>query len=132
MSKLKTTLCHLLILAMVSLSLPYNAAHAAMIQTESVIEGAAEHQSDRARLRTMLQRDEARSQMEALGVDPQEALARIESLSDQEVAQIAQQLDQLPAGAAIDPLILILLSVGIITLLYLVLVFFGMIHAATL
>ena len=132
MSKLKTLLCHLLILAMVSLSLPHTAARAAMVQTESVIEGAADLQSDRARLRTVLQRDAARAQMEVLGVDPHEALARVESLSDQEVAQIAQQLDQLPAGAAIDPIFFILFSIGIIGLLYIVLVFFGMIHAATL
>ncbi len=132
MSKLKTLLCHLLILAMVSLSLPHTAARAAMVQTESVIEGAADLQSDRARLRTVLQRDAARAQMEVLGVDPHEALARVESLSDQEVAQIAQQFDQLPAGAAIDPIFFILFSIGIIGLLYIVLVFFGMIHAATL
>ncbi len=130
MSKLKTLLCHLLVLAMVSLSLPHNAARAAMVQTETVIGAAAEFQSDRGRLRTMLQRGEARAQMEALGVDPQEALARVESLSDREVAQIAQQLDQLPAGAGINPIYLVLLSIGLITLLYFVFAFFGMFHAA--
>lgn len=132
MSNLKTLLCHLLILAMVSLSLPHNAARAAMVQTESVVEGGAELQSGRDRLRTILRRGEARAQMEALGVDPREALARVESLSDREVARIAQQLDQQPAGAGINPIILILLSVGLITLFYFVLVFFGMFHAATL
>ena len=132
MSKLKTPLCHLLILVMVSLSLPHNAALGAMVQTESVIEGTADLQSDRARLRTILQRDEARAEMEALGVDPHEALARVESLSDQEVAQIAQQLDQLPAGAGINPIFLILLSIGLVGLLFLVFVFFGMFHAAAI
>ena len=132
MSKLKALLCHWLILAMVSLSLPHNAARAAMVQTESVIEGTAAFSSGRDRLRTILQRDEARAQMEALGVDPNEALARVESLSDREVAQIALQLDQMPAGAGINLLILILLSIGFVGLLYLVLVFFGMFLAAAI
>ncbi len=132
MSKLKNLLCHLLILAMVSLSLPHNAARAAMVRTETAIEGAAKLQSDRDRLRIVLQRDEARAQMEALGVDPGEALARVDSLSDQEVAQIAQQLDQLPAGAGINPIFLILLSIGFVGLLFLVFVFFGMFHAAAI
>ncbi len=132
MSKLKNLLCHLLILAMVSLSLPHNAARAAMVRTETAIEGAAKLQSDRDRLRMVLQRDEARAQMEALGVDPGEALARVDSLSDQEVAQIAQQLDQLPAGAGINPIFLILLSIGFVGLLFLVFVFFGMFHAAAI
>ena len=132
MSKLKNLLCHLLLLVMVSLSLPHNAARAAMVRTETAIEGAAKLQSDRDRLRMVLQRDEARAQMEALGVDPAEALARVDSLSDQEVAQIAQQLDQLPAGAGINPIFLILLSIGFVGLLFLVFVFFGMFHAAAI
>ena len=36
--------------------------------------------------------------MAALGVDRDEAMARLASLSDQEVQQIAGEIDELPAG----------------------------------
>jgi hypothetical protein len=54
--------------------------------------------ADRERLAAILLRDDVRQQMEALGVDRNEAIARLASLSDQEVQQIAGQLDELPAG----------------------------------
>jgi hypothetical protein len=54
--------------------------------------------TDRERLAAILMRDDVRAQMEALGVDRDEALARLASLSDQEVQQIAGQVDELPAG----------------------------------
>jgi hypothetical protein len=43
-------------------------------------------------------RDDVRQQLEALGVDRDEAIARVTTLSDEEVRQIAARLDQLPAG----------------------------------
>jgi hypothetical protein len=43
------------------------------------------------------------------GIDPQEAKARIESLSDAEVNEIADKLDQLPAGATETSILIILL-----------------------
>ena len=39
--------------------------------------------------------------MVALGVDPEEAQARVASLSDREIGQIAGQIDRLPAGQGV-------------------------------
>ena len=39
--------------------------------------------------------------MVALGVDPEEARARVASLSDREIGQIAGQIDRLPAGQGV-------------------------------
>lgn len=72
-------------------------ARAALVSTEQMLaetDGAA----DRARVLAFLQRVEAREQMVALGVDPAEAMARVRALSDAQVAEIAGQLDRLPAG----------------------------------
>lgn len=45
-----------------------------------------------------LDRDEVRERIVALGVDPTEAAARVNALSDAQVAEIADELDRLPAG----------------------------------
>jgi hypothetical protein len=78
-------------------SLPIGAAHAGLVTTEQLVEQKAAA-SDRERLAAILLRDDVRQQMEALGVKRDEAIARLASLSDQEIQQIAGQVDQLPAG----------------------------------
>jgi hypothetical protein len=78
-------------------SLPLGAARAGLVTTEQLVE-AKSAATDRERLAAILMRDDVRAQMEALGVDRDEALARLASLSDQEVQQIAGQIDELPAG----------------------------------
>jgi hypothetical protein len=78
-------------------SLPLGAARAGLVTTEQLVE-AKSAASDRERLAAILMRDDVRAQMEALGVDRDEALTRLASLSDQEVQQIAGQIDDLPAG----------------------------------
>jgi hypothetical protein len=83
--------------ALFIMSLPLGAARAGLVTTEQLVE-AKSAASDRERLAAILMRDDVRAQMEALGVDRDEAIARIASLSDQEVQQIAGQIDELPAG----------------------------------
>ena len=78
-------------------SLPLDAARAGLVSTEQLV-GAKSAASERERLAAILMRDDVRAQMEALGVDRDEAMARLASLSDQEVQQIAGQVDELPAG----------------------------------
>src|SRR5690606_41484338 len=74
-------------------SVPMGAAQAGLVTTEQMVEERAAA-SERERLATVLLRDDVRQQMEALGVDQEEAMARLASLSDQEVQQIAGQLDE--------------------------------------
>jgi len=80
-------------------SLPLGSAQAAMITTDQVIGGAI--QDERGKVLAFVQRADVRSQMVTLGVDPVEAEARVASLSDQEVAQIAGKIDGLPAGQGV-------------------------------
>ncbi len=80
-------------------SLPLGSAQAAMIGTDQVIGGTA--QDERGKVLAFVQREDVRSQMVSLGVDPAEAEARVASLSDQEVAQIAGKIDGLPAGQGV-------------------------------
>ena len=67
------------------------------IATDQLIEDSLRLQ-ERQDLRDFLDRDEVRRQMISLGVDPEEALARIDSYSDDEIRHLTGQLDALPAG----------------------------------
>ena len=78
-------------------SLPLGTAQAGMVTTDRVIGHEAARQ-DRGTVLEFLGRAEVRQQMEELGVDPDEATARADSLSDTEIARIAGQIEQLPAG----------------------------------
>jgi hypothetical protein len=96
-------------------SLPIGAARAGLVTTEQVVEQRSAA-SDRERLTAILLRDDVRQQMEALGVDRDEALARLAGLSDQEVQQIAGRIDQLPAGQNVLVGVLVIAGVVFIVL----------------
>lgn len=82
---------------MVIVSLPLGAAQAGMVSTDQVIDSVAVADT-RAWVMDFLARDDVRQQMEALGVDGDEAAARAANMTDAEVMQLAGQLEQLPAG----------------------------------
>ena len=112
--------CVALVLAVVMfvVSRPLGAAQAALIRTQELL-AAGDGAADRARVLAFLDRAEVREQIAALGVDPNEAAARIAALSDAQVREIAGQLDQLPAGqsavGAVVGAILIIFLVLLVT-----------------
>ncbi len=89
---------HALIVAMIALSAAQYPAEAALVSTETLIGPPAGAESGRARLRELINREDVRAKMEAYGIDSDEALARVNSLSDREIAGIARRLDEMPAG----------------------------------
>jgi hypothetical protein len=106
-----------LVLAVVMfvISMPLGVAQAALVSTEEVL-AAGSGTADRARVLAFLDRAEVREQIAALGVDPNEAAARVAALSDAQVREIAGQLDQLPAGQSAVGAV-----VGAIVIIFLVL-----------
>ena len=106
-----------LVLAVVMfvISMPLGVAHAALVSTEEVL-AAGDGAAERARVLAFLERAEVREQIAALGVDPNEAAARVAALSDAQVREIAGKLDQLPAGQGA-----IAAVVGAIVIIFLVL-----------
>ena len=70
-------------------------ASAAIISTDQV--GAS---AERDRVRSLLDRAEVRARMLALGVNPQAARDRVDALNDEDVATLADRIDQLPAGGS--------------------------------
>src|SRR5215510_6236878 len=72
-------------------------AQAALVTTESVnVSGSRE------RVAAFLDRADVRLQMESLGVSAKDVKARVDALSDAEVANLAGKIDSMPAGG--DPL----------------------------
>ncbi len=78
---------------MLMLACPYQSAWAAMIGTESII-NVDRGQSSRDYLNNLLAREDIQAALVSQGLDPQEAQARIDSLSDAEVNDIVDKLDQ--------------------------------------
>lgn len=103
MKTLRAYLSTLLIAALVITSLPVAAAPAApqsmdLVSTQSVLAGDRAG-ADRERINEILARADVQDQLLKQGVDLDEVDARVAALSDAEAQQMAQQLDQLPAGA---------------------------------
>jgi len=94
---IRKPLAILLVMTFVSLTMLGTQAQAALVGTSQIID-QGDQQIDRDRLRAFLDRAEVRDQLEALGVDSDIAKARIDSLTNEEVAAIVDRLDQLPAG----------------------------------
>ena len=53
-------------------------------------------------------RRRALSQLQALGIDPAQAKDRVQAMSDQEIASLANRLESLPAGADSGAVLLII------------------------
>ncbi len=71
------------------------AAQAGMVSTEEV---SAAADANRDKLSAFLAREDVRQAVQAQGVSPQAAAERIKAMSDVEVAQLADRIDQAPAG----------------------------------
>lgn len=103
MKTLRAYLSTLLIAALVITSLPVAAAPAApqsmdLVSTQSVLADDRAG-ADREKINEILARADVQDQLLKQGVDLDEVDARVAALSDAEAQQMAQQLDQLPAGA---------------------------------
>ena len=94
---IRKPLAILLVMTFFSLTIVGTQAQAALVGTSQIIDQGYQ-EVERDRLRAFLDRAEVRDQLEALGVDRGIARARIDSLTNEEVADIVDRLDQLPAG----------------------------------
>jgi hypothetical protein len=106
-----------IVIRMVALSLlicaPLAPVHAVIVSTEQAIV-MTERDALVERVTAALQRDEVRDQLVALGVDPDQAVERVNGLTADELAAIDGQLAELPAGGSLLGVLGILLVVLII------------------
>jgi hypothetical protein len=108
----------LMTLLLLLITAPVPSVLAAMVGTEAILVNQ-DTLNARDQLRSFLDREDVQSQLTARGIDPAEAQARIDSLSDAEVMQIADKIDQLPAGGSFWGTVLYLAIIAVIVLLVL-------------
>jgi len=82
---------------MLSITIPYQSVLAAMIGTDATLDLTRAQQA-RDDINSLLLREDVQNALMAQGINPLEAKARIDSLSDAEVIRIADEIDKLPTG----------------------------------
>jgi hypothetical protein len=94
--------------------MPLLPARAAMVDNERII-GERQGTLDRTTILNVLDRQDTLQQLQNWGVDPQQARARVNDLTQDELAAINRQLDDLRAGGDILGILLVIFIVFIIT-----------------
>lgn len=91
------SLCTLMVAICLSTLPVLQTANAAIIPTETAIEiTSRQHQIDR--VNDLLARDTVQSVLVDLGVNPDDASARVQALTDAELQTLENRLAELPAG----------------------------------
>ena len=97
MNAINRIMIRLLIVSVCSIGMPMPSAQAELVSTYNLAI-ASQFESDRQKLDAWVQREDVRAELESNGVNPAEAEARVDALSDAEAASIAGRIDSLPAG----------------------------------
>jgi hypothetical protein len=82
---------------MLLIATPYQPLLAVMVPTEVTLDKTIA-QDARDHLKTLISRNDIKDALISQGIDPDEAKARIDSLSDSEVIEVVGKIEQLPAG----------------------------------
>ena len=85
---------------MLLIATPYQTLLAAMVPTEATIY-QIKAQDARDHLKTLILRNDIKTALISQGIDPMQANARVDSLSDSEVIEVADKIEQLPAGGGV-------------------------------
>jgi hypothetical protein len=102
---------------MLMVTVPYKSSFAAMIGTETALD-MTRGQEARNYLKGIVAREDFQTALIAQGINPLEARARIDSLSDAEAIDLADQIKQQPAGgSAIGVIVGALLIVFLVLLI---------------
>jgi hypothetical protein len=89
-------------------------ASAGMIETTRALD-LEQSVEDRRLLMAQIEREDVRTQLEALGVDPEDARSRVAMLTDEQIRELSRGMDQMPAGA--DSVLFNLLAVFVVLII---------------
>ena len=96
-----------LVVCLAGVTLP---VHAGMLSTDVAVAN-----SERALVTGFLEREEVRAQLQASGVSPADVKARVAAMTNDEVSQLAGQIETLPAGGDVLGILLTVFIVLLIT-----------------
>ena len=115
--KMANPISMLAVILLLLMSTLYQPAKAAMVGTEKLLI-SDRNQESRSYLQHMMSRKEIQEALVARGIDLQEAKIRIDSLTDSEIEQVLEKINDLPAGGIDAAFILII--VGVIVVLFII------------
>ena len=115
----------ILIPALILTTTTFGPAHAAVIGTGDALQ-AQQTEAAMGSVQAFFTRADARAALIRMGVDPADALARVESLTPEEAQLLAAKIDQLPAGE-----IGVIEVVGIVAVVLIVLELLGVTNVFT-
>jgi hypothetical protein len=84
---------------MLLIAVPQRSLFATMVETEVVLTEDAERDS-RTAIKHLIAREDVRNALKAKGIEPTEANRRVDCLSNEEIARIATQIEDLQAGGS--------------------------------
>jgi hypothetical protein len=90
----KKTTCRVLVVSLFALS--FQTANAGLIGADPAAAGTTS--GERAMLLSTLDRTDVAAQLQSFGVDPRAARDRVQTMTDQEVHAMAQDMQAAPAG----------------------------------
>lgn len=92
MNAFNRSIARALIVCTLAMGMPLPAS-AGIVTTDQIATNV-----ERDRIKSFVDRADVRAQMQTMGVDSQSLRDRVDALTDDEVANLAGRLDQLPAG----------------------------------
>ena len=99
MPSLNRTVARVLVVSLCTLGVPIPPAQAELVATDRV-EATRQAQLSRELLGSFFDRADVRAALERHGVSADDAKARVDALSDDEVEQVAARFDSLPAAGS--------------------------------
>jgi len=109
MNAFNRAVARLLVVCTIGLGLPMPAS--AGIVTTDQIHASAE----RDRVRDFMAREDVRAQMQSYGVDTDTVRERVAAMTDEEVGELANRIDQMPAGGDVLGVIFLVFIILLVT-----------------
>ena len=102
------------VLSIALMGMSFNTVQAAIVGNELVI-NQAQHHAETIQLLQTINRSDVKAQLLSMGVTAKDIESRINLMTHEEIAQLNQHMDELPAGGDLLGIILIIFIVFVIT-----------------
>ena len=96
---MKKAVAYLVIVAFSFLSLVVAPVQAAMVGTADILKAQSDDLA-RQKVKLFMERQDVVQQIQAWGVNPEEAQARVDTMTDEEISLLAAKIDQLPSAGS--------------------------------
>ncbi len=102
------------LLSVTLMSMSFTSAQAAMVTNDLIINRAQQNTAQEELLQT-INRSDVKQQLLDMGVNPESIESRIKLMTHEEIAQLNQQIEELPAGGDVLGVLLVIFIVFVIT-----------------